>query len=201
VDSPSCRLGVDGLAVFAVGVDDRAEAHGDSGAGESQQSVLGPDPLPAATDVAAPAASGQRRRPRPGHGAIAAHTVVGISSCLARPNEIDMRNLRIVGLRSVPCPRPQDVGDAPPPRADHRWALAGRGRACLDSAEHQRGCDFPGALFHSSGERCRSVAAALASGEETPPSRPVGRLVADRAGAKLVCNEGARPAAGGALSR
>jgi hypothetical protein len=35
VDSPSCCLGVDGLAVLAVGVDDRAEAHGDGGVAEA----------------------------------------------------------------------------------------------------------------------------------------------------------------------
>jgi hypothetical protein len=39
------RLSVDRLAACNIGVDDRAEAHGDGGAGESSSPSLGPDPL------------------------------------------------------------------------------------------------------------------------------------------------------------
>ena len=41
VDSPSCGPGVDRHAALVVRVDDRAEANGDGGTGESQQPVLG----------------------------------------------------------------------------------------------------------------------------------------------------------------
>jgi hypothetical protein len=45
VDSPSCGLGEYRLTALAVGVDDRAEAHGDCGTRESSSPSLGPDPF------------------------------------------------------------------------------------------------------------------------------------------------------------